>query len=93
MPYELLTWALRTPGHEELASRQVAAFRDAARATSAGWHAEHGRAAGIDRDALAQLLAALYDGLVLAWLADPDGTDPDAVFGLLSRMLTAVGEQ
>ena len=42
---------------------------------------------------LAQLLAALYDGLVLAWLADPEGTDPAAVLALLSRMLTAVGER
>ena len=63
------------------------------RAGSAAWHAEHGSAAGIDADVLAQLLAALYDGLVLAWLADPEGTDPAAVFALLSRMLTAVGER
>ena len=36
---------------------------------------------------LAQFVAALFDGVNLAWLADPDGTRPDEIFALASTLL------
>ncbi len=85
--YELAAWALRS-GRHELARQQVAAFRDAARRLGEPWYAENGAALGAGEETLAQFLAALYDGLVLAWLADPEGTRPDEVFDLVSRLLS-----
>jgi hypothetical protein len=35
----------------------------------------------------AQFVAALFDGVNLAWLADPDGTQPDEIFALAGALL------
>jgi AcrR family transcriptional regulator len=85
--YELTALALRTPALRDLARRQYQAYRDAAAAITAPWMA--GRRVDLPGgpDALNQLIAVLFDGLVLAWLADPDGTDPDEMFTLIDALV------
>ncbi len=41
-----------------------------------------------DADTLAGFVAALFDGVTLAWLADPEGTRPDDIFVFVSELLT-----
>lgn len=80
--YEMTTWALRRPGLAEVARHQYESYRRVA--------AEGLDAAGIDAGedpALAQLVSAVFDGLTLSWLADPQGTDPEAVLHLLARFI------
>jgi hypothetical protein len=38
-------------------------------------------------DALNHLIAVLFDGLELAWLADPERTDPDEMFTLIDALV------
>ena len=85
--YELTALALRTPALHDLARRQYQAYRDAAAEVTASWMA--GRRVDLPGgpDALNHLLAVLFDGLVLAWLADPDGTDPDGLFALIDALV------
>jgi AcrR family transcriptional regulator len=86
VPYELTMLALRTPAFRGFAKRQYELYRQAA-ATMAGPLLQD-----LDQrlpggpDAVVQLVTALFDGLTLAWLADPDGTKPDAVFRLLEAL-------
>lgn len=84
--YELTALAIRTPGMRELASRQYGLYRETAR-----------RALGpvlgdlaLDEHelgALAELVAVTFDGMILAWLADPVRSNPEAVFGLLAELI------
>src|SRR5215469_44325 len=85
--YELTALALRTPALRDLARRQYQAYRDAAAEVTASWIA--GRRVDLPGgpDALNHLLAVFFDGLVLAWLADPDGTDPDELFTLIDALV------
>jgi hypothetical protein len=82
--YEMTTWALRRPGLAEVARHQYESYRRVA--------AEGLEAAGVDPEsdpALSALVAAVFDGLTLSWLADPDGTDPEAVLRLLAKLVAA----
>lgn len=85
--YELTALALRTPSMRGLARRQYESYRaTAARALAPAL-------AGIDparAAAVAELVAVTFDGLCLAWLADPEGADPDAVLDLLSELVDRV---
>jgi AcrR family transcriptional regulator len=85
--YELTTLALRTPALRDLARRQYQAYRDTAAAITACWMA--GRRVDLPGGpgTLNQLLAVLFDGLVLAWLADPDGTDPGEMLTLIDALV------
>jgi AcrR family transcriptional regulator len=85
--YELTTWALRTPHLREVARQQYAAYRETAAAIAAPWLAAHGRDFPGSADAMAQFVAVLFDGAVLAWLADPEGTRPDEIFALAAELL------
>ncbi len=85
--YELTTWALRTPESRDIARRQYAAYRATAARLSEHWLERHGDTLPASAHVLAQLLSALFDGVVLAWLADPETADPDAVFTLVSQLL------
>jgi AcrR family transcriptional regulator len=80
--YELTLWALRKPDRAHLAASQYQAYRQVAHEglTKAGINAE-------DEPALTTLVASLFDGLVLSWLADPDGTDVRGVLDLLDRLI------
>lgn len=88
--YELTTWALRTPGMADLARRQYAAYRKTATRLASFWLDQHGDRLPTSTDVAAQFLTALFDGLSLAWLADPDGTDPEQVLRLLTRLVHAL---
>jgi AcrR family transcriptional regulator len=85
--YELTALALRTPALRDLARRQYQAYRDTAAAITAPWMA--GRRVDLPGgpDALNHLLAVLLNGLALAWLADPDGTDPGELFTLIDALV------
>jgi AcrR family transcriptional regulator len=91
--YELTAFALRTPSMRELARAQYEGYREtAARAMAPAL-------APLDADraaAVAELVAVAFDGLCLAWLADPAGCRPgpvlDLLADLLARELTAAGE-
>ena len=81
--YEMTTWALRRPDLAPVAQRQYQAYR---RMVTDGLVA-----GGIDPDALPalpSLVTAVFDGLTLSWLADPEGTDVDSVLALLARLVT-----
>jgi len=82
--YELTALALRTPRMRELARTQYRSYRElAARAlTPALEGMEPDRAA-----ALAELVMVAFDGLTLSYLADPEGTRPDAVLDLLAELI------
>ncbi|MEU9245188.1 TetR/AcrR family transcriptional regulator [Streptomyces sp. NPDC048385] len=79
--YELTALALRNPSMRELARQQYGSYRELAARTLAPMLAdvEPRRAA-----ALAQFVAVTFDGLALAWLADPEGTHPEQVIDLLA---------
>jgi AcrR family transcriptional regulator len=85
--YEMTALALRTPALGDLARRQYQAYRDTAAAVTAPWMA--GRRVDLPGgpDALNHLIAVLFDGLTLAWLADPARTDPDEMFTLIDALL------
>jgi len=78
--YELTALALRSPSMRELARNQYRSYRGiATRALAPMLKDVEPRRA----DAIAQFVAVTFDGLVLAWLADPEGTDADQVLDLL----------
>jgi AcrR family transcriptional regulator len=85
--YELTALALRTPALRDLARRQHQAYRDTAAAITAPWMAGRRVDPPGGPDALNHLIAVLFDGLVLAWLADPDGNDPGEMFTLIDALL------
>jgi len=82
--YELTALAVRTPAMRGLARMQYASYRGlVARALELA-------VPGLDdrREALlAELISATFDGLCLAWLADPEGTHPLDVLDLLAELL------
>lgn len=85
--YELTSWALRTPGREDVAKRLYGAMREQTAALAHPFLDRHGAPGGASPAAVATLLAAFVDGLALARLADPDGTDVDGAVHLLARAL------
>jgi AcrR family transcriptional regulator len=85
--YEMTTWALRRPDLREVARHQYVQYRRLAADATAAWLQETGGRFPGGVEALAQFVAALFDGLTLAWLADPEGTDVDAVLRLVSELV------
>ncbi len=85
--YELTTWALRRPELREVARHQYEQYRRLAADAADAWLQETGGRFPGGVDVLAQFVAALFDGLGLAWLADPEGTDVDAVLHLVSELV------
>jgi AcrR family transcriptional regulator len=83
--YELTTLALRSADMRGLASEQYRSYRHlAARSV-----AEVFTALDADRaELLAELIAVTFDGLCLAWLADPEGSRPTEVLDLLADLIT-----
>jgi len=84
--YELTTLAIRTPGMHELAHRQYQFYRETAARAQVEILPELARDPA-RAAAIAELVAVTFDGMILAWLADPQGASPEAVFGLLAEML------
>jgi AcrR family transcriptional regulator len=87
--YELTSLALRTPGLRDMARRQYQAYREVTTAATSSWLASREIELPGGEEALGRLIAVLFDGLVLAWLADPDGSNPDEVFTLIDTVLSA----
>jgi len=85
--FELTTWSLRSPGHREVARTQYAAYRSTAESVTTQWLTAHQVELPGSPDVFAQFIAALFDGVNLAWLADPDGTRPDEIFDFTSKLL------
>lgn len=72
LQYELTMYALRTPGHEELARLQYQRYADVV----ASWCREAaeraGETAAVSFDHLARMIVAGVDGLILQHVCDPD---------------------
>lgn len=85
--FELTTWSLRSAEHREVAKAQYAAYRATAASVTQPWLAEHDVELPGSPDVFAQFVAALFDGVNLAWLADPDGTQPDEIFAFAGNLL------
>lgn len=87
--YELTTYALRNPALHELPRAQYRSYREMAARSLEPFLAgmEPGRAA-----AVAELVAVTFDGLGLAWLADPEGSRPEQVLDLLAELLVKARE-
>lgn len=85
--FELTTVALRTPGMEELAAKQYGSYRAVAGRAIQRWYDQSGADLPGGPEALARLIAYVFDGATIAWLADPGRADPDSVFVLLSHLL------
>lgn len=82
--YELTAMALRTPGMEQLARLQYGTYREAAaRSPVPAVTGLEERHAAVP----AELIAVTFDGLCLAWLADPEGTHPREALDLLAELL------
>jgi AcrR family transcriptional regulator len=86
VPYELTMLALRTPAFRGFATRQYELYRQAATKMAGPLLDNIDPRLPGGPDAVIQLVTALFDGLTLAWLADPAGTNPDAVFELLQAL-------
>jgi AcrR family transcriptional regulator len=86
VPYELTMLALRTPAFRDFARRQYELYRQAATNMAGPLLDDIDPRLPGGSDAVIQLVTALFDGLTLAWMADPDGTKPDAVFKLLEAL-------
>ena len=85
--FELTTWSLRSTEHREVARTQYAAYRATAASVTQPWLSAHDVELPGSPDVFAQFVAALFDGVNLAWLADPDGTQPDQIFAFASQLL------
>ncbi len=85
--FELTALALRTPGMEEFARKQYAMYREVAAQAIVPWLESQGRELPGGSAAASRLVAVLFDGMTLAWLADPEGSNPDQVFQLLAWLL------
>jgi AcrR family transcriptional regulator len=86
--YELTVMALRAPELRDSARRQYAAYRETAAVATAGWFDRVDVELPGPPEALARFIATLFDGVTLAWLADPEGTRPDEIFAFVSALLT-----
>lgn len=85
--YELTTTALRDEDLAALARTQYELYRKTASNTVAPWLDRIPADLPGGHQALARLVAVVFDGVTLAWLADPEGSRPDEVFRLLSYVL------
>ena len=85
--FELTTWSLRSPEYRDVARAQYAAYRATAESVTGPWLAGHGVELPTSPQNFAQFVSALFDGVNLAWLADPDGTNPQEIFDFVGNML------
>lgn len=93
--YELTAYSIRTDPDAKFARAQYEQYRDVARRATAPWlerYASPDLPGG--PEALTQLVEVVFDGTVLAWLADPGRTRPDLIFDLLAEVMgRAVGDR
>jgi len=86
--YELTVLGLRTPSLRDSVRRQYDAYRETAAAAFDSWPGRENLELPGSPETVAQFIATLFDGVTLAWLADPDGTRPDDIFAFVSELLT-----
>jgi AcrR family transcriptional regulator len=86
--YELTSLSIRTPAMRDLARRQYALYRGTAKRSTDAWIKASGADLPGGPEIVGQLCSAVFDGMSIAWLADPDGCNPDDVFVLLSHLLS-----
>lgn len=87
--YELTALALRTPALRDMARRQYQAYQELTTTVIAPWLAAQDVDVPGGAEVLGKLIAVLFDGMVLAWLADPEGSDPDEVFALIDTLVAS----
>jgi len=88
--FELMLFAMRTPGLESLPQRQWAKYRDAARQVLEAAADSGGIRWTVPVDSVARLLITYTDGLTLSWLADRDLAAAAVVMDLAADSLTAL---
>ena len=90
LQYELTMYALRTPGHEDLARHQYERYTGVV----AGWcrHAveQTGETLAVSFDHLARMIVAGVDGLILQYICDPDDARAREGLDALTDMATAL---
>jgi AcrR family transcriptional regulator len=85
--YELTTFMLRRPELHHVARRHYTTYRELGAAVAAEAATARGVPMPAPASVLGTLLTSVVDGLFLAWLADPEGTDVDAVLRLMSELI------
>ncbi len=88
MLFEIIVFALRNEGLKDLARAQYGLYRETAQRGIAAWLEGSTVQTTREQNAIATLIAVIFDGLTIAWLADPEGTKVDDVLVLLSRLMT-----
>ena len=88
--FELMLFAMRTPGLESLPQRQWAKYRDAARQVLEAAAESAGIRWTVPVESVARLLITYTDGLTLSWLADRDLAAAAVVMDLAADSLTAL---
>jgi hypothetical protein len=73
-----------------MARRQYQAYRETATTVISPWLAARNIEVPGGAEALGRLITVLFDGMVLAWLADPEGSDPDVVFTLIETLISGM---
>lgn len=90
LQYELTMYALRTPGHEDLARLQYQRYT----AVVADWcryaAEQAGETVAVSFDHLARLIVAGMDGLILQYVCDPDDTRAREGLEALAEMTTGL---
>jgi len=85
--YEMTAWALRKPRLAHIAQHQYAEYHRLAIKQLAAWTDETGAQLPVDPAVAGTFITALFDGLTLSWLANPEDTDVDAVLTFASVLL------
>jgi AcrR family transcriptional regulator len=88
--FELMLFAMRTPGLESLPQRQWAKYRDAARQVIEAAAESAGIRWTVPVDSVARMLITYTDGLTLSWLADRDLAAAAIVMDLAADSLAAL---
>ncbi|MFC9250066.1 TetR/AcrR family transcriptional regulator [Amycolatopsis thailandensis] len=90
LQYELTMYALRTPGHEDLARHQYQRYT----AVVADWcrraTEQAGTTVGVSFDHLARMIVAGVDGLILQYVCTPDDARAREGLNALTVMATAL---
>ena len=87
MQYELVMYSLRTPGLEDLARWQTERYCRIVAAWCQQAANNAGELCAVPFDALARVLVANVDGLILQYVADPDDRAPRHDLAMLTEML------
>jgi AcrR family transcriptional regulator len=85
--FELMHYAVRTPGLEDLATEQYARYRAAASELLEGVATITGVSWSLPIDDIARIVVTFTDGLSLAWLADRDAAAAERVIGFAADSL------